>query len=281
MKKIKKFFILIEFGGTLLALPFAYIGLLFAGGDDLYTWLWVTLAMISARTIGASFNKLIDLSIDIKNPVLKGRTFSPAESSKAVLWSSGILSSALLVYSSYMLNELCFYLSFAGLFLLITYSYFKRFTWATHFYLGLVEAAAPIGGFIAETGRFEAMPFILGGALLLWIAGLDIIYAVQDIDFEKSENLNSMPIKFGIENSLVISYQLYVFSVTALTVAGFMTGRGLAYWAAIICISILFIRQQSLVRSKDIQSSMIEFFQLNNLISPILFAGTFIDVMFG
>ena len=280
MEKLKKFFKLIRLKETLLAMPLAYVGLIFAGGDEIYTWLMVTLAMISARTIGIISNKLIESSIDARDNSFKGIPMSTEENSKSVLMGTGIASAFILVYSSYLLNQLCFYLSFAGLFLLLTYSYVKRLTWARHFYFGLVEAAAPIGGYIAETGRFEPAAFILGGAILLWVSGLDIYYSVQNMESEKRENIFSIPLRFGYENAMLYASLLYLSSITVIVTLGFLTSRGLAFWAVIVCLGIIFIRQHMLARNSDIQSSMDEFFQINNYISPVLFAGTFIDAMF-
>lgn len=280
MEKLKKFFKLIRIKETLLSIPLAYVGLIFAGGDEIYTWLMVTLAMISARTIGIISNKLIGYSIDARDNSFRGIPVSQKENSKPLLLVTGIISASILVYSSYLLNQLCFYLSFAGLFLLLTYSYMKRLTWARHFYFGLVETAAPIGGYIAETGRFEPAALILGGAILLWIAGLDIYYSIQNMESEKRENVFSIPLRFGHENAMLYASLLYLSSITVIVTLGFLTSRGLAFWAAVICVAIIFIRQHMLARNSDTQASMDEFFQINNFVSPVLFVGTFIDVIF-
>ena len=280
MEKLKKFFKLIRIKETFLSIPLAYVGLIFAGGDEIYTWLMITLAMISARTIGIISNKLIGDSIDARDNSFRGIPVSQKENSKPLLLVTGIISAFILVYSSYLLNQLCFYLSFAGLFLLLTYSYMKRLTWARHFYFGLVETAAPIGGYIAETGRFEPAALILGGAILLWIAGLDIYYSIQNMESEKRENVFSIPLRFGHENAMLYASLLYLSSITVIVTLGFFESRGLAFWAAVICVAIIFIRQHMLARNSDTQASMDEFFQINNFVSPVLFVGTFIDVMF-
>ncbi|MCP4671927.1 MAG: UbiA family prenyltransferase, partial [Desulfobacula sp.] len=182
---------------TLFALPFALIGVLFAGGGSFATWLWVTIALVAARTSGMSFNRVIDATIDGKNPRTKNRVLPAGELRHSTVWAVAAISSLVLIFASYMLNQLCFKLSFLAVILLVTYSYFKRFSSSSHFYLGLVEAAAPMGGYLAVTGELSLMPFILGFIILSWIAGLDIVYAFQDIEFDKKENLHSLPVRVG------------------------------------------------------------------------------------
>ena len=275
----KKFSQLIMMEQTLFALPFAYIGVLFAGGKTVSVWIWVTIALAFARIAGMSFNRVIDAKIDAKNERTKERLVPKGEVSKGVVWVIGVVSLLVLVLASYMLNMLCFYLSFPACFLLFTYSYFKRFTSTSHFYLGLVEAAAPIGGYLAVAGAFSLIPFLLGLAILMWIAGLDIVYAMQDEDFDVKEGLYSVPAKYGEKKALIISAFCYVISIFALVYAGLLTGKGLFYWAALIFIGLIFVLQQKFARQKDIEVSIKKFFKINMYVSPILFLGTFLDVI--
>ncbi len=274
----KKFSELVLVEQTLFALPFAYLGVLFAGGGTIGIWIWVTLALIAARTAGMSFNRLIDADIDRKNPRTSGRLLPRGKVTRGEVLMLGLGSSAVLVFSSYMLNSLCFYLSFAAVALLVTYSFFKRFTAASHLYLGFVEAAAPIGGYLAVSGEFETIPFILGTAIMLWIAGLDVIYALQDMDFDKKERLFSIPVRYGREKALVISMMFYVVSLGALIGGGLLAAKGIPYWVGVFCVALIFLKQQQLARSEEIEPAIIEFFHINRYISPILFVGTFIDV---
>ena len=179
-----------------------------------------------------------------------------------------------------MLNSLCFRLSFMAVFLLFTYSYFKRFSASSHFYLGFVEAAAPIGGYLAVTGEFSLIPFVLGFAIMTWIAGLDIVYALQDMDFDTNEKLHSVPVRMGSQNALTISSACYICSLTALVYAGVLAHLQMIYFISVGCIGIIFFLQQKTARQDDITSAIKIFFKLNMFISPILFAGTFIDVFF-
>lgn len=275
-KKISKLLLIEQ---TFFALPFAYLGLLFAGGDEIYTWIWVTLALVSARIAGMSYNRVIDANIDAKNPRTKDRAIPSGEISKLVVWLIAVLASIIFISSAFMLNEICFYLSFIALFMLFTYSYIKRFSSTSHFYLGLVEAAAPIGGYLAVITRFDVVPFLLGAAIMLWITGLDIVYAIQDHDFDKNEGLNSIPVRFGKDKALMISLILYIISIIMLIAAGVLTSRGISYWVSVICVILIFFRQQYIARKEDIEIAIVDFFQINTLVSPILFVGTFIDVM--
>ena len=262
---------------TLFALPFALIGVLFAGGGSFATWFWVIIALVAARTSGMSFNRVIDASIDGKNPRTKARVLPAGELRHSTVWIVAAISSFVLIFASYMLNGLCFTLSFPAVLLLITYSYFKRFSSSSHFYLGLVEAAAPMGGYLAVTGELSLMPFILGFIILSWIAGLDIVYAFQDIEFDKKENLHSLPVLVGKKQALIWSLVCYILSTAAIIIAGLLSHMGIIYWIAVIVIVMLFSYQQILARQKDINESIKKMFQVNMYISPALFFGTLLD----
>ncbi|MGB5158547.1 4-hydroxybenzoate octaprenyltransferase [Desulfobacterium sp. N47] len=279
----KKFSNLIMIEQTLFALPFAYIGILFADGPknkSLSIWIFATIALVAARTAGMSFNRVIDANIDAKNPRTKDRAIPKGEATKTEVLIIGIVSSLALVISSYLLNPLCFYLSFVAVFLLFTYSYFKRFSSSSHFYLGLVEAAAPIGGYLAVTGKFSIVPFILGSAILLWIAGLDIVYALLDKDFDKKENLHSLPSSYGEKKALRISIACYILSVGSMIATGLITGKSIPYWIAIASIAFVFTYQQIITRNRDLEPALKKFFKANMYVSPFLLIGTFIDVFF-
>lgn len=274
----KKFSNLIMIEQTLFALPFAYLGVLFADGKDISKWILVTIALVAARAAGMSFNRVIDAKIDAKNPRTKDRLIPKGEAKKAEVWVIGIISSLTLIVSSYLLNSLCFYLSFAAVFLLLTYSFFKLFSSSSHFYLGFVESAAPIGGYIAVTGEFSVVSFVLGAAILLWIAGLDIVYALLDVEFDKKEGLYSFPSAYGEKNALAVSGICYVLSFGAMVAAGIITGKSMPYWIALFCVASIFIYQQKIARSGNIEVALKNFFRANMYISPFLLTGTLIDV---
>ena len=276
----RQFSKLIMIEQTLFALPFALIGVIFAGGGTFMNWLWAIVAIVAARTAGMSFNRVIDAEIDTKNPRTSDRLIPRGEVLPEVVWLTAAVSSLMLIGASFMLNKLCFYLSFPAVFLLFTYSYFKRFTASSHFYLGFVEAAAPIGGYIAVTGEFALVPFVLGFAIMTWIAGLDIVYAIQDMDFDAKEGLHSIPVRMGKQNALMVSAICYVFSISAMIYAGVLAHMGVSYWSALVYIGAIFLLQQLLARSKNIASATKMFFKVNMFISPTLLLGSLIDLFF-
>lgn len=276
----KKFRELILIEQTLFALPFAYLGILFAGKASVLTWIWVTIALAAARTAGMSYNRVIDAEIDAKNPRTRSRLVPQGKVSKKTVWLLAVVASLILIGSSFMLNQLCFYLSFPAVALLFTYSYFKRFSSSSHLYLGFVEAAAPIGGYLAVTGAFDVLPFLLGIAIMTWIAGLDIFYAIQDMEFDKSEDLHSLPVFVGKDKALLLSAGFYMISIVCLAAAGYLTSRSIPFWIALMCMAVIFIYQQVLARGMNVEGNIKKFFKANMFISPILFLGTFIDVYF-
>jgi len=276
----KKFSELILIEQTLFALPFALLGVLFAGGGTMGTWFWVIIAMAAARTAGMSFNRVIDAGIDAKNPRTRDRLIPKGEVQPKAVWIAALISSLALIGSAFMLNRLCFYLSFPAVFMLYTYSYFKRFSASSHFYLGLVEAAAPMGGYLAVTGEFTRVPFVLGLVILTWIAGLDIVYAMQDMEFDTKENLHSIPVRMGRKKALFISTACYMVSISAMVYAGLLTHKNIFYWTAVVSVGMIFLYQQRMAMSRDITWAVKKFFKVNMYISPLLFLGTFTDVFF-
>ncbi len=262
---------------TLFALPFAYLGVIFARGSGAKTWLLVTIALAAARTAGMSFNRAIDARLDAANPRTKDRAIPRGEVKVSEAAGLGLISALILVAASYLLNPLCFYLSFVAVLLLGGYSYFKRFSASSHFCLGLTEAAAPIGGYLAVTGRLDALALTLGGAILLWITGLDIVYALQDVDFDMKAGLHSIPAKYGEKKALAVSGLCYAMSLCAMSAAGLMTKMAFPYWAALCCVAVFFIYQQKAARGPDIKTAMLKIFKVNMYVSPALLAGALVD----
>lgn len=262
---------------TLFALPFAWLGVLFAGGSGLRTWLLVTVALAAARTAGMAFNRAIDARIDAANPRTKDRAIPKGEVKIIEAVGLAVLSCLLLIGTSFLLNQLCFYLSFVAVALLAGYSYFKRFSASSHFCLGFTEAAAPIGGYLAVTGRLDLLSLVLGAAIMLWIAGLDIVYALQDKDFDRQAGLHSIPATYGEKLALNTSALCYGASFSALISAGLMTGMTFPYWAALLCVAGLFTYQQKAARGTDLLSAMPGIFKVNMYVSPALFTGALVD----
>lgn len=277
----KKFVDLVRFEQTVFALPFAYLGMLVAAGKipALYLWFWVTLAMFGARTAGMSLNRLIDIEIDRKNPRTRDRLLPSGKVSANQVWLIALASILLLAFSAWMLNPLCFKLSPLAVLLLWFYSYCKRFTWATHLVLGLVEAAAPIGGWLSVTGTWSITPFYLGAAIIFWMTGLDIIYACQDYEFDRKEKIYSVPASFGLDKALFLSSASHLLTVFFLFLFGRMADLGLLYWLGLILVASLFFYEHSLVTPKDLKNVNKAFFTVNGWISIIIFIFTFLEVL--
>jgi 4-hydroxybenzoate polyprenyltransferase len=281
MTVIKKFIDLVRFEQTIFALPFAYLGLIAAAGKmpSFYTWLWVTLAMFGARTAGMSLNRIIDIEIDRKNPRTRERLLPSGKITGTSVWLITFISLALLIFSSWMLNPLCFKLSPIAVILLWFYSYCKRFTWATHLVLGLVESAAPIGGWFAVTGAWSITPFFLGAAIIFWMAGLDIIYACQDYEFDRKERIFSIPASFGLQNALFISSFSHILTVFFFLLFGITAKLGIIYYIGLTVISLLFIYEHSLVNPKELKHVNRAFFTVNSWISIVILVFTIGDVL--
>jgi 4-hydroxybenzoate polyprenyltransferase len=275
----KKFSELILIEQTLFTLPFAYLGLLFAGGGTIKTWILVTIALAAARTSGMSFNRVIDAKIDKENPRTKERVLPRGDANPITVWLLAVLSALVMIAASYMINKLCFYLSFVAVFLLFTYSYLKRFSSSSHFYLGFVEAAAPVGGYLAATGTFAFTPFLLGFIIMAWIAGLDIIYAIQDRGFDEKSGLFSIPVTLGIEKAIHLSAVCYVCSFIGMALAGFIGTMKWPYFLAILPVGIIFVYHLMLGRSGRLGERYSRLFKTNMLISPLLLAGTWASIV--
>ena len=260
---------------TLFTLPFAYIGILLAGKGTLLQWVFVTIALISARTIGMAYNRLIDAQIDAANPRTKDREIPSGRLTKQSVILLIIVSSVFFSFSAYKLNMLCFYLSFAANGLLFAYSYFKRFSSSAHFFLGFTEAAAPIGGYLAISGEFHILAFVPGIAIMFWIAGLDILYAFQDIDFDKKSGLHSIPAKLGTKAARIISIGSYTIAVAAMVMMGLHIKAHIVYYSAILLICIIMAAQQIMFNKnrKNAEAVMPRIFNINKFISFILFTG--------
>lgn len=262
---------------TLFALPFAWMGVLFAGGAGPRVWLLVTLALAAARTAGMAFNRAIDARIDAANPRTKDRVIPRGEVTAAAAAALGAVSSLALIAASYLLNPLCFLLSFPAVLLLAGYPYFKRFSASSHFCLGAIESAAPIGGYLAAAGRMDPPALLLGAGILLWIAGLDMIYALQDEAFDRGAGLHSVPAAWGRAGALALSAVCYALALCALAAAGALRGMTLPYWASVAGVAALFAWQQKAARGPDPAAAMKKIFGANIYISPALLAGALLD----
>ena len=281
-RTLRHFLDAIKFEHTVFALPFAYVAMVLAA-DGWPGWrvlLWVTLAMTGARTLAMSVNRLADRLIDASNPRTAERHLPTGLLAPRHMLLAAVLSGALLALSAWMLNPLCFRLAPFAVLFLIGYSYTKRFTWASHWILGFTDGIAAAGGWIAVRGSFEPPAFVLWFALTVWIAGFDLIYACQDVDFDRRAQLHSFPARFGVAPALHAARVCHLLTVAAFVLLGLTTGLGWLYWVGIVVVAGLFVYEHSLVSPVDLSQLDVAFFNVNGYIAVILFvavlAGRFV-----
>ena len=273
---------LIRVRETIFSLPLAYIGVLLVAEElpSFSIWCYVTTALVSARTIGMCLNRVLDKNIDARNLRTANRLLPSGQASVSTVIRYAVLFAILFVFSAYMLNDLCFYLSFLALFLLITYSLIKRFSSTTHLYLGLTEACAPIGGALAVHPEFSLKALIMGLYVILWIAGFDIIYACQDYRFDKTNKLFSIPAKYGLKKALIISSAFHIAAVFTLFLAGIMVHANFLYWLCLLVVCCFFVWQHTLVSEKNLAKVNVAFFNANRNISLTVFLAFLLNFIF-
>ncbi|PIQ82087.1 MAG: 4-hydroxybenzoate octaprenyltransferase [Candidatus Omnitrophica bacterium CG11_big_fil_rev_8_21_14_0_20_64_10] len=265
---------------TLFALPFAYIGLWTAAGGH-PTWSifgWVTVAMAAARTAGMSLNRLVDLPLDRQNPRTKDWPVAAGRVSPAALGWLAAVCTVILLFAAARLNPLCLKLAPVAVALFTLYPFLKRFTWGCHFGVGLVLAAAPAGGWLAVTGRWDPALFPLMGAVLLWVAGFDIIYALLDLDFDVKQGVYSIPGRFGAKGAVAIARAAHLLAWLGLAEFGRQAGLGVWYGVGVILAGILLVWEHRLVDPARPEKIHRAFFTINSWISVTLFLFTLLDL---
>lgn len=276
---------MIKFEHTVFALPFAYMGAILGtivAEDRLPLWSeigWITLAMFGARSAAMSLNRLIDKRIDYSNPRTKNRALPAGLLRSAEVLLFIVASFAMLIYASAHLDDITMKLMPIAVFMLVFYSYTKRFTWLCHIVLGLTIGLSPLGGWVAVTGEFNAAAWVLYATVSLWIAGFDIVYATQDRDYDERAGLHSIPVRFGIAGALWIARALHVVTAVGFLALFWMTGLGWAYLlGAVIAVSLLFY-QHYLVKPTDLSRVQVAFFGMNGTLSVVLFLFVLFDLL--
>lgn len=273
---------MIKFEHSIFALPFCYTGA-FLTEKKLqigYDLAWITLAMVGARTAAMTLNRIIDRHIDARNPRTASRALPRGLLSLTEAWVYMLLSLALLLYSAYHLSPLAFRLFPLAVVFLVVYSYTKRFTWCCHLVLGMVLGLAPLGGWIAVTNRFDLAPLLLALGVLFWVAGFDIIYACEDYEFDRKEGIYSIPARFGIKRALAVSVFFHILSPLFFLATGLILHLGIFYLAGLTIAVLILFYQHSLISPRDLSRAGIAFFNLNGILSMVIFAFTFLDIMF-
>lgn len=278
---VKHYLSLVKFSHTIFALPFALLGffvatLEFGEADYLRLFFLVVLCMVSARNAAMGFNRLVDRKIDAKNERTASREIPGGVIAAKHALVFVVLNVIAFIATTWFINFLCFVLSPVALAIVLGYSYTKRFTWLCHFVLGLGLALAPVGAYLAVGGQFDWIPILLGLAVLTWVSGFDIIYALQDIRFDREQGLHSVPVHAGLFRSLRISEGLHVVTAGLIFGAAYLLQAnylqfGFLLWAgSAIFIGLLFY-QHTLVRDEDLSRVNLAFFTTNGIAS-ILFA---------
>lgn len=284
MPNLSNYLSLVKFSHTIFALPFAIIGFFLAitqqgSGINWFTFLYVLLCMIFARSAAMGFNRYIDRHIDKANQrtaevrEIPNGTIAPTS---ALLFV--IVNSALFIITTYFINPLCFYLSPIALFVVLGYSLTKRFTALCHLVLGIGLSLAPIGAYLAVTGKFAWLPLFFSFAVLFWVSGFDIIYALQDEEFDKKQKLHSIPVLFGKKNALLLSNILHLFTAFFVVFAGFYAELNYTYWIGCGLFIGLLIYQHTIVKSNDLSRVNIAFFTTNGIASIVFASFVLLDL---
>jgi 4-hydroxybenzoate polyprenyltransferase len=271
---------MIKFPHTVFALPFAIMSAFLAAGG-LPTGrqiFWIVMCMVGARSAAMSFNRIVDARYDAMNPRTAQREIPTGKLTIGQTAAFMAAMAALFLFSAYQLNRLAFMLSPVALAIILGYSYTKRFTDYSHFVLGLSLAIAPVGAWIAVREEFHIVPILLGLAVLLWTAGFDIIYACQDIEFDKRVGLYSLPKRLGTARALALAALLHCGMIVILMVVFLTAHLGTIFLAGIALVSLLLLYEHSIVKPHDLSRVNAAFFNVNGMVSLLLMALTIVDV---
>lgn len=279
--KLKLFGELVMFSHTLFSLPFAIISLVWASGGwpSAYVMCWALIALVAARNGANAFNRLADLAFDAKNPRTADRHMPRRLLGNSEVILFVIINYGVFIVAAAMLNPLCFALSPVAILLITSYSYTKRFTWLCHLFLGFTIASAPIGAWFAVTGEFAFIPFILGTIVMLWIAGFDIIYATQDIEFDRKNGLWSVPSVFGFEDALFIARGLHLIMVLLLLSLYWIRDLHWIYLVGIGSAIVLLLTEHRIIKPTHKHLMKIASYKLNQVISMVILFCTLLDFM--
>jgi 4-hydroxybenzoate polyprenyltransferase len=277
---------MIKFEHSVFALPFALVGALLAArvGGGLPTWrqiLWIVVAMVGARSAAMTINRIADIEYDRRNPRTASRALPKGELSVGFAWAFTIAASGVLVFAAWQLNPLALKLSPVALAILFFYSYTKRFTAWSHFVLGFCLGISPAAAWIAIRGSLDPRMLILCAAVTLWVGGFDVLYACQDVEFDKSAGLHSIPKKFGIARALIVARLMHIAMVALLAWLAWSFHLAWPAWAGIAVVAALLAYEHSLVKPNDLSKMNAAFFTVNGYISLLflLFWGAATMVM--
>ena len=276
MSRFATYLSFVRFSHSVFALPFALTGALLAWRELPFSWSqvgWIVVCMVGARSAAMGFNRLVDARFDALNPRTAMRELPRGAMTR---WEAAlfvVVSSAVFIFGAARLSTLCLVLSPVALVIVFWYSLAKRFTAYTQLFLGLAMAVAPVGGWIAAGGRGGAEPWLLGLAIGLWVGGFDILYACQDVDFDRGHGLRSIPVRFGVANSIALSRVMHVGTVVVMAALWSVAGLPVLYLGGVAVVAMLLVYEQSLVSADDL-SQVKKAFDLNGYVGIVYFAAT-------
>ena len=277
----RRFVALVKLEHTVFALPYAYAGAVLAAGEvpGLRLLLWITVAMVGARSLAMALNRLIDAGIDAQNPRTARRELPAGLLSPAQVAAFAAASLAVFLVAVWQLpavTHVLWPIPVAGF---VVYPYLKRFTWLCHLVLGAVDGLAPVGGWVAVTGTVDWQPFLLGGAVALWIGGFDIIYATMDLEVDRRQGLHSIPRRFGVGTALLATRAAHAGSVALLIWLGVELSLGPLYWLGLAVVAGLLAYENSIVSEDDLSRVDMAFLGMNGVIAIVFLAGVLADAL--
>lgn len=268
IERVRTYLSFVRISHSVFALPFALAGALLASRQTPITWPvvgWIVVAMVAARSAAMGFNRLVDARFDALNPRTASREIPRGAMSIAEATAFVVVASAAFVFAAWQLNPICLLLSPVALAIVFWYSLAKRFTTWTQLFLGLAMAVAPVGGWLAVGGRGGWEPWLLAAAIGTWVGGFDVLYACQDIDFDRAHGLRSIPARFGVPRALLISRGLHVLTMVCFAALAWVTPLPPFYFVGITLVGLLLVYEQSLVRADDL-SQVKRAFDLNGYV---------------
>lgn len=273
INKLKEYGKLVMFSHTIFSLSFALVSMVIAakGLPEISTLIWILVCFMGARTGANAINRVIDAEIDARNPRTAGRQLPKGEMKKTEVIIFTAVCFLVMLFGAYKLNWICLLLSPIALFLMIIYSYCKRFTYLCHLVLGVTCACAPVGAWLAITGELSLVPLFMGAANTLWVAGFDIIYGSQDYDFDRENGLHSIPAKFGVAGALLIAKLFHIVTLLCLLVIGILVPQfGIIYYLGLFIIAGLFIAEYKIVSPTNLTNVNIASYSINQIVSIVL-----------
>jgi len=280
VNKLKEYGKLVMFSHTIFSFSFALVSMVIAakGLPQISTLIWIVVCFMGARTGANAINRVIDAKIDALNPRTADRQIPKGEVKPVEVIIFTAVCFLVMLFGAYKLNWVCLALSPVALFLLIIYSYSKRFTFLCHLVLGVTCACAPVGAWLAVTGKLAFIPLVMGAANTLWVAGFDIIYGCQDYDFDTAHGLHSIPVKFGVKNALRIAMSFHIITLLCLVLLGLLVPQfGIIYYIGVAIIAGLFVVEYRMVSPTNLTHVNIASYSVNQLVSIVLLVFGMLD----